>query len=539
MSLDVSGADTAVAAGTVSIDVGNEHPLIKMANALPWMLLIDLVLPDLKRTTARGFWWTGRKLRVRVHLAAYILQKLYNLTDRQTEFTIKDNAAYQLFTGRSVVPGWRPPDHTKIEEFRSRLSPETQRALANEMAKVAVALGFADPSDVDVDSTVQEANIAYPADANLMTKLAGLGRKVIDFLQRKTRSLVPVDLAVDMKAVKSKARAYFFMQKNVDIEKRREVFKDLHRLVKQQMRAVVAVCNTLNPGRVARLPWNIRRAVKHIRTKGWRYLLDVGHFTRTHSIKVGKALSFHAQAVACIRKGKVGKENEFGRVFQLGRIKGNFLFVMPSTSLRMEDKHSFVAMLAEHAALFGDGTLKSTSADKWVLEREESAGTDHAKDRERTTTACQHQRQARPAEPGGPRAPPESPGRNRAADRARQAWRTARKKSDEERCGNAGRWVLLCPRLQSTTTDQEAEGHPSKSGVKPAQGLEAGRERRCNWARSFGLRPQDSFWRVSRQKLAIEVQWSLKVAASYEAASSIRKLLSGVWYATKVTIKVK
>jgi len=240
--------------------------------------------------------------------------------------------------------------------------------LANETAKVAVAFGFADPSAADIDSTVQEANAAYPSDANLMTRLTGLGRKVIDFLKEKTRGLLPVGLAVDMKAIKAKARAYFFMPKNTDIERRREVFTDLHRLVKQQMRPVVAACNAIHPRRVARMPWNIRRAVEQIRTKAWRYLLDVGHFTRTHTIKAGKALAFHAQAVACIRKGKVGKDNEFGRVFQLGRIKGNFLYVMASTSLRMEDKHSFVPMLTEHAVIFGDGKLKSASADKgyWV-----------------------------------------------------------------------------------------------------------------------------------------------------------------------------
>jgi hypothetical protein len=28
-------------------------------------------------------------------------------------------------------------------------------------------------------------------------------------------------------------------------------------------------------------------------------------------------LSLHASAVACIKKGKVGKDKEFGRVFQL------------------------------------------------------------------------------------------------------------------------------------------------------------------------------------------------------------------------------
>ena len=51
-----------------------------------------------------------------------------------------DNAAYQLFSGKGIVAGWRPPDHTKVEEFRSRLSPETQRVLANEIAKAAGAL---------------------------------------------------------------------------------------------------------------------------------------------------------------------------------------------------------------------------------------------------------------------------------------------------------------------------------------------------------------------------------------------------------------
>jgi len=364
MSIDMSGSATPVAPAAVSISVTNEHPLLRLANALPWAMLIDVVVGDLKKTTAKGFWWRGRKILVRVHLAAYLLAKLYNLTDRQVEYGIRDNAAYRLFSGCSIVPGWHAPDHTKVQEFRSRLSAETQRTLANEMAKIAVGLGFADPSETDFDSTVQEANIAYPADASLMTKLAGLGRKVIDYLKDKTRGLLPDDLAVDMKTVKEKARKYFFMSKNTDIEARREVFKELHRFVKQQMRPVVDLCSRLHPRRHANLPWNIRRAVDQIGADAWRYLLDVGHFTRKNTIKAGKILSLHARKVACIKKGKVGKDKEFGRVFQLGRIKGNFLFVLASTSLRMDDKQSFIPLVEEHARLFGDGVLKSASADK-------------------------------------------------------------------------------------------------------------------------------------------------------------------------------
>jgi hypothetical protein len=364
MSISLEGTSRKVTPQDIVMCVSALHPLLRLCDALPWEWLAAMAVEDLKKTTAKGFWWCGRKILVRVHLAAYLLQKLYDLTDRQVEYGIKDNAAYQLFCGRTIVPGWRAPDHTKIEEFRSRLSPETQRTFANELAKVAVMLGFGDPSEADFDSTVQEANISYPADASLMTKLAGLGRKVIDYLKEKTLGLVPDGLAVDMKAVKEKAREYFFMPKNADIEKRREVFKELHVFIKQQMRPVVDVCSNLDPRRLGNLPWNIRRAADQIRNDAWRYLLDVGHFTRKHTIKAGKILSLHAREVACIKKGKVGKDKEFGRVFQLGRIKGNFLFVLGSTSIKMDDKQSLIPLVEAHAKLFGEGKLVSVAADK-------------------------------------------------------------------------------------------------------------------------------------------------------------------------------
>lgn len=364
MSIDLSGMDAGLTPKLVSIRINVDHPLVRLAGALPWPLLMHLVAEDLKKTTAKGCWWMGPKLFVRVHLGAYMLQKLYNLTDRATEYGIKDNAAYQLFCGVGIMKNWHAPDHTKIEEFRSRLSAETQRNIANTLAKIAVQFGYGDPSETDFDSTVQEANIAYPSDASLMSKLCGIGRKFVDYLKRNTRNLLPQDFSVDMKTVKEYARSYFFLPKNVTIEKRREVFRDLLTIVKQQMRPVVDICTALDSVRIARLPWNIRRAFDQIKDQAWRYLLDVGHFTRTHSIKAGKILSLHSSAVACIKKGKVGKDKEFGRVFQLARIKGNFMFVLESTSIRMNDKLSLVPLLNEHQTLFGEGILKSVSADK-------------------------------------------------------------------------------------------------------------------------------------------------------------------------------
>ena len=75
-------------------------------------------------------------------------------------------------------------------------------------------------------------------------------------------------------------------------------------------------------------------------------------------------MSLHAREIACITKGKVGKEREFGRGFQLGRVDGDFLFVMASESLHMNDKQSLLPMVEENATLSGQNKLKLVAADR-------------------------------------------------------------------------------------------------------------------------------------------------------------------------------
>jgi transposase, IS5 family len=364
MSICSLGLDGPCHGRSVTIEVTATHPLLQLAQVMPWQALAELVLPDLKQSTAKGKWWLGRKLTLRIPLGAGLLQWLYNLTDRQVEWGIKDNAAYQLFGGRGSVEPWHAPDHTKIEEVRARLSPETQRPLANEVAVWATALGFADPAKMDIDSTVQEANISYPADAQLRRKLAQKCAKVVAFVKQAKKRYVPNDLQIDLAAIKRKAKEYFFLAKNMAIETRREVFRAYHQLVKQQVKSVIAFCTALRPRAYAALPWNMRRAIDQITEQGWQFVLDVAHVIRTHTIKPGKLLSFHCRAVACIRKGKVGKENEFGRVFQVGRLGGNFLLVGACSSLRMEDAASLLPLITEHQPLFGPGPLRSCGTDK-------------------------------------------------------------------------------------------------------------------------------------------------------------------------------
>lgn len=83
MSFDISGFDEKVVGTAVTIDISTNHKLIKLANNLPWEEMLAIVLPDLQRTE-RLIYWVGRPLKLRIHLAAYLLQQFYDLTDRAT-----------------------------------------------------------------------------------------------------------------------------------------------------------------------------------------------------------------------------------------------------------------------------------------------------------------------------------------------------------------------------------------------------------------------------------------------------------------------
>jgi len=362
MSICQSGIDCNPKFGPIIVTITKIHPLIQLALALPWQQLLDLVIPDLKKTSA-GKWWVGRKLKIRMHLGVYLLQQLFNKTDRQIEYDVKDNAAYQLFCGWGIVNRWHAPDHTKIEKFRSRLNPETQKNLANILAAHSARLGFGDPSENDIDSTVQEANMAYPADSCLLKKLAGMCNKVASFLN-KTMQDITVPLTVNMKKISSATREYFFLPKNSTKEAKNEKLMSLLQVVQEEVSPIINVCQDLNETQIKKMPWNQKRTINQIKESAIQYLKDVYTFLIEGAMVPTKRISFHLKEVVCITKGKLGKKYQFGRVFQLGRIKGNFLFVGNCTSIHMPDKTSLELMMKEHEQTFGTVDINSVGTDK-------------------------------------------------------------------------------------------------------------------------------------------------------------------------------
>lgn len=366
MSICDSGIGCKLFDSEITIKVPQTHPLILLANELPWEKMLDLIENDLRESTPSKNLHSGRKLKARIHLGAYILQKMHNLTDRDTEQAIRDNAAYKVFCGFSTVDKWHDPDHTKIETFRSRLSPDTQQELANLMCKNAVDKGLAEPSDIDIDSTVQEANMTYPTDAKMLRKLGTIAAKVAISLKKILPNCgAGMGLDVDIKSIASKARSCFFMPKKSTREEKAARLSDLLDAVSAPISKIINACKLTTEGMKNNLMWNAIRSMDQLWDHATSYLDSVTQYIETGTASTNKRLSFHVDDVSCFNKKKAHKKYEFGRAFQLGRLsKGNFLFVLKSSDVRMDDKKSFIPIIKEHEKLFGKDTLSSVATDK-------------------------------------------------------------------------------------------------------------------------------------------------------------------------------
>ena len=363
MSIDDTGLNGKISGRDIVISVKNNHPLIQLAQALSWEELAEIIMPDLQSTTQKGRWWMGRPLRLRIHLGVYLLQQLFNKTDRQIEYDIKDNAVYQLFCGCYVVKKWHCPDHTKIEEFRSRLSPETQQKLANHLSVIATRLGFSKPTEFDIDSTIQEANMAYPSDVSLLTKVGAMTKKVWSYLTKLIPNFQLEPLSIDLKEIKAKARSCFF-NKSKDPEEKNSKLHELWMSVFKQVSPVLKILDkVLDEVDWKRMPWNIKYTANQLKQHAHNYLVDVVIFLNRGVMAIGKRLSFHLDQASCFNKGKI-KGLQFGRAFQIGRIGGNFLIVGKNTSIRMDDKASLKPMFETHQELFGKNKKISLALDK-------------------------------------------------------------------------------------------------------------------------------------------------------------------------------
>lgn len=233
-------------------------------------------------------------LPTRLMAGLHILKYADNLSDEEVCARFVENPYYQYFCGEEFFRHDVPLDRSSMTRWRQRQGEDRLEALLQESLAVAVKLGAARPSDftqVIVDTTVQEKNVAFPTDAKLINRAR----------EKLVRQASEAGLRL--------RQSYVRVGKKALIAHQRYAHAKQYKRARKQLRKLKTYL-----GRTLR---DIRRQIKGRPDleDAFRRPLWLGERVMTQRPRDDipkKIYSLHAPEVECIGKGKAHKPYEFG-----------------------------------------------------------------------------------------------------------------------------------------------------------------------------------------------------------------------------------
>ena len=262
------------------------HPLCQLANSIDWSDLHE----NLKHLYCEDFGRPAKSVRLMVGL--HYLKYLKEISDEQLVETWIENPYWQYFCGEEYFQTEFPIHSTSLTKWRNRLGEQDLQELLKGSIKSAVKANTIKKDDlkkVNVDTTVQEKNIAYPTDINLYFKLI---RHLVKYA--KTHQIKPKQTYMRVgkkmirrhsgychaKQMKRAGKVRQTMKTNLG-----RLYRDIQRKLPEDLMEDLAFQN---------LGELVERAMSQTRTSK------------------NKLYSVHEPHVECISKGKAHKRYEYG-----------------------------------------------------------------------------------------------------------------------------------------------------------------------------------------------------------------------------------
>ena len=263
-----------------------DHPLCKLSEFIDWENLHE----SFKSLYCEDFGRPAKSIRLMVGL--HYLKYLKNLSDEELVERWVENPYWQYFCGEQYFQTDFPIHPTSMTKWRNRLGENNLQKLL----ETTIETGFKTKTiqrkslkKVNVDTTVQEKNIAYPTDIRLYYRL-------IDYLVRLAKSqciqLKQTYLRVGKRLLRRHSGYAHARQMKRAKKVRKRMRTNLGRLHRDILRK--ASFELLSSKGFEELHALVERALKQTRTSK------------------NKLYSVHEPYVECISKGKAHKRYEFG-----------------------------------------------------------------------------------------------------------------------------------------------------------------------------------------------------------------------------------
>ena len=278
------------------------------------------------RETGRLVLTEGRPtIALETYVRLMVLKQRYRWGYRSLVAEVSDSIHLRRFCKISLAD--RVPDESTVRKLTRRIGPETVSELTRALIVKATREKRFRPRAVRIDSTVVEADVKYPTDAGLASSgvrvLAREGRKLAKLIKNKRARVRDRSRSMGRKlrAITRTIRRRSGEAKAEVLRLTGETGELLERSVKEARRlARIARANAR--GRGAKRKLKAAAALEEMADRCEKVARQIRQRVAEKPIK-DRIVSLHDPDARPIRKGKLGKPNEFGYVTQLAEVTEN------------------------------------------------------------------------------------------------------------------------------------------------------------------------------------------------------------------------
>src|SRR6266851_9274670 len=332
-----------------------------------WLRQIDTLLEDeaVIEVVAQGLEtrWPQSRRRGRLGTPAEVVIRMLMLTHLfdwsydDLEREVRANLVYRMFTR---IDAGEVPDAKTILKIARALGPEVIEQLHRQVVEVAKRAGVTHGRRFRIDTTVVETNVHYPTDSTLLQD----GVRVLTrTLQRASTALGDPSGRIRNR-LRSVSRRVLIIGYEARSPKTRDAMVKSYRKLMATTRAVLRDTATM----VRRLGQRVRTASPHVQPmlqRAQHQLQDMRPLVQrvvdqTRARILGgdthvadKVLSVFEPHTETIRKGKIAKPNEFGKLVTIQESEHQIITGYDVHTTRPADVTLWTAALDRHEAIFG------------------------------------------------------------------------------------------------------------------------------------------------------------------------------------------
>jgi len=331
--------------------------LRKIDTALEDEAVIEVIAQALEKrwpqSRRRGRLGTPAEVVIRM----LILKHLFDWSYDDLEHEVRANLVYRMFTR---IDAGDVPDAKTILKIARALGPEVIEQLHRQVIEVAKRAGVTHGRRFRVDTTVVETNVHYPTDSSLLED----GVRVLTRTLQRASTVLGDRSGRIRNRLRSVTRRALIIAYQARSPKTRDALVKSYRKLMATTRAVLRDTATM----VRRLGQRVRTASPQIQPLLQRAQDQLQHMrplvqrvvAQTRARILGgdthvadKVLSIFEPHTETIRKGKIARPNEFGKLVTIQESEHQIITAFEVHTKRPADVTLWTAALDRHQTIFG------------------------------------------------------------------------------------------------------------------------------------------------------------------------------------------